>query len=56
MIPGGFSAQILAYAGFDWLCVDMQHGVIGYTLFGLPSDSLLLRRAVDWLVQSLGPR
>jgi 4-hydroxy-2-oxoheptanedioate aldolase len=31
VIPGGFTAQILAYAGFDWLCVDMQHGVIGYT-------------------------
>src|SRR5262249_3222239 len=31
VIPGGFTAQIQAYAGFDWLCIDMQHGVIGYT-------------------------
>jgi len=31
VIPGGFTAQILAYAGFDWLCVDMQHGLSGYT-------------------------
>ena len=31
VIPGGFTAQILAHAGFDWLCIDMQHGLIGYT-------------------------
>lgn len=29
-IPSGFSAEIMAHAGFDWLCVDMQHGVIDY--------------------------
>lgn len=31
VIPTGFTAQILAHAGFDWLCVDMQHGLVGYT-------------------------
>ena len=31
VIPGGFTAQLLAHAGFDWLCIDMQHGLIGYT-------------------------
>ena len=31
VIPGGFTAQLLAHAGFDWLCIDMQHGPIGYT-------------------------
>ncbi len=30
-IPSAFTAQLLAYAGFDWLCVDMQHGMTGYT-------------------------
>ena len=30
-IPGGFTAQLLAHAGFDWLCIDMQHGLSGYT-------------------------
>jgi 4-hydroxy-2-oxoheptanedioate aldolase len=29
-IGSGFSAEIMAHAGFDWACVDMQHGVIDY--------------------------
>src|SRR5215475_3972319 len=29
-IASGFSAEIMAHAGFDWACVDMQHGVIDY--------------------------
>jgi 4-hydroxy-2-oxoheptanedioate aldolase len=29
-IPSGFSAEIMAHTGFDWACVDMQHGVIDY--------------------------
>ncbi len=31
VVPSGFTAQLLAHAGFDWLCVDMQHGPVGYT-------------------------
>jgi len=31
VIPSGFTAQLMAYAGFDWLCIDMQHGMAGYT-------------------------
>jgi 4-hydroxy-2-oxoheptanedioate aldolase len=31
MIPSPFSAEIIAHAGFDWVCVDMQHGVIDYS-------------------------
>src|SRR5439155_11507 len=31
VIPGAFTAQLMAYAGFDWLCIDMQHGMTGYT-------------------------
>ncbi len=30
MIPDGFSAEVMAQIGFDWLCIDMQHGVIDY--------------------------
>lgn len=26
--PGGHTAEVMAHAGFDWLCVDMQHGLI----------------------------
>ncbi len=29
-VPSSFSAEIFAHAGFDWLCVDMQHGLIDY--------------------------
>lgn len=28
--PSGHSAEVMAHLGFDWLCVDMQHGAIGY--------------------------
>jgi 4-hydroxy-2-oxoheptanedioate aldolase len=27
-VPSGFSAEIMASCGFDWVCVDMQHGMI----------------------------
>ncbi|HXW85199.1 MAG TPA: aldolase/citrate lyase family protein [Candidatus Binataceae bacterium] len=29
-VPSAFSAEVMAHAGFDWLCVDMQHGLIDY--------------------------
>src|SRR3972149_4361796 len=29
-IPSSFSAEIMAHQELDWLCVDTQHGVIGY--------------------------
>jgi 4-hydroxy-2-oxoheptanedioate aldolase len=29
-IPSSFSAEIMAHAGFDWLCVDTQHGAIDF--------------------------
>ena len=29
-IPSSYSAETMAHQGFDWLCVDMQHGVIDY--------------------------
>src|SRR5258706_1458243 len=27
-IPSAITAEIMADAGFDWLCFDMQHGAI----------------------------
>jgi 4-hydroxy-2-oxoheptanedioate aldolase len=30
VIPGSFTAEIVARAGFDWICIDTQHGLIGY--------------------------
>ncbi|MCY4455165.1 MAG: aldolase/citrate lyase family protein, partial [Chloroflexi bacterium] len=28
--PSAHIAESMAHAGFDWLCIDMQHGVIDY--------------------------
>lgn len=29
-IPSSFSAEVMAHQGFDWVCIDMQHGVVDY--------------------------
>ena len=31
-IPSAFSAEVMAHQGFDWICIDMQHGVIDYQI------------------------
>ncbi|MGH2400216.1 MAG: HpcH/HpaI aldolase family protein, partial [bacterium] len=31
-VPSSFSAEIFAHAGFDWINVDMQHGVVDYQM------------------------
>ena len=30
-IPSSSSAEVMAHQGFDWLCVDTQHGAIDFT-------------------------
>jgi 4-hydroxy-2-oxoheptanedioate aldolase len=30
-VPNGFTAEVMARAGFDALCIDMQHGLIDYS-------------------------
>ncbi|MCG8506915.1 MAG: aldolase/citrate lyase family protein [Sphingomonadales bacterium] len=30
MIPDALAAEAIAKQGFDWLCIDMQHGCMGY--------------------------
>ncbi len=39
-IPDAHAAETMAQIGFDWLCVDMQHGVIDYR------DAVALFRAI----------
>jgi len=29
-IPSSYSAEVVAHNAFDWVCIDMQHGVIDY--------------------------
>lgn len=31
MLPGSVSAEVVARVGFDYCCIDMQHGLIGYS-------------------------
>ncbi len=28
-VPDAFLAEMLGRAGFDWVCVDLQHGMLG---------------------------
>jgi 4-hydroxy-2-oxoheptanedioate aldolase len=39
--PSAHSAESMAHAGFDWLCVDMQHGIVDYT------DAVDMLRAIS---------
>ena len=40
-IPSALSAEAMARAGFDWVCVDMQHGCMDY------ATALEMIRAID---------
>lgn len=31
-IPSTYSAEAMAHAGYDWICIDMQHGIIDYQI------------------------
>ena len=41
-VPSSVSAEIMAHAGFDWVCVDMQHGLIDYAADGPDAAGHLL--------------
>jgi len=30
VMPGSFSAELMGRSGFDWVCIDSQHGLVGY--------------------------
>jgi 4-hydroxy-2-oxoheptanedioate aldolase len=30
VVPGSFSAELMGRSGFDWVCIDTQHGLVGY--------------------------
>src|SRR5256714_12081249 len=40
VIPSAFSAELMGRSGFDWVCVDTQHGVIGYDQMALMLQAL----------------
>jgi 4-hydroxy-2-oxoheptanedioate aldolase len=52
-VPSGVSAEIMAHAGFDWVCIDMQHGLIDYAqmvhmLQGISSTDTVPLVRVPW--------
>jgi 4-hydroxy-2-oxoheptanedioate aldolase len=40
VIPSAFSAELMGRSGFDWVCVDTQHGLIGYDQMALMLQAL----------------
>jgi 4-hydroxy-2-oxoheptanedioate aldolase len=47
------SAEVMAHCGFDWVCIDMQHGLIGYSemvqmLQGISSTATVPLVRVPW--------
>ena len=42
VIPSAFSAELMGRAGFDWVCVDTQHGVVGYDQMALMLQGLAI--------------
>jgi 4-hydroxy-2-oxoheptanedioate aldolase len=42
VMPSAFSAELMGRAGFDWVCVDTQHGVVGYDQMALMLQALAI--------------
>ncbi len=40
VIPSPFSAELMGRAGFDWVCIDTQHGLIGYDTMAVMLEAL----------------
>jgi 4-hydroxy-2-oxoheptanedioate aldolase len=56
-IPSAFSAEVLACAGYDWVCIDAQHGLIGYDqmaamLQGLDARGVATMVRAEWNMPS----
>jgi 4-hydroxy-2-oxoheptanedioate aldolase len=43
-IPDAFCAELMGQSGFDWVCIDMQHGLIGYEHMVAMLQSLAIGR------------
>ncbi len=52
-LPSSVSAEVMAHCGFDWVCVDLQHGLIDYSemvqmLQGISSTATVPLVRVPW--------
>ena len=62
-MPGSFTAEVMARAGFDWVCIDTQHGLIGYqemlrmlqavAVVGVPSMVRVPWNDPGWIMKAL---
>jgi 4-hydroxy-2-oxoheptanedioate aldolase len=43
-IPSAFSAELMGRYGFDWVCIDTQHGLIGYDQMTVMLQGLAITR------------
>jgi len=46
MLPGANHARLMARSGYDWICVDTEHGNIAGTLSGIVMIDAL-QRTID---------
>lgn len=63
VIPSPFVAELMARSGFDWICIDIQHGLIGYeqmvnmlqaiAITGTPSLVRVPWNQPDWIMRAL---
>ena len=63
VIPGAFNAEVMARSGFDWICIDAQHGLIGYqemlgmlqavAVAGVPSVVRVPGNDPGWIMKAL---
>jgi len=52
-LPSSVSAEVMAHSGFDWVCIDLQHGLIDYSemvqmLQGISSTATVPLVRVPW--------
>lgn len=52
-LPSSVSAEVMAHCGFDWVCIDLQHGLIDYSemvqmLQGISSTATVPLVRVPW--------
>lgn len=40
VVPSAFAAELMGRSGFDWVCIDTQHGLIGYDQMALMLQAL----------------
>lgn len=48
-IPSAFSAELMGRSGFDWVCIDMQHGLIGYDQAAVMLQGLAITDTPAWV-------